>query len=163
MKIKKHLIIRCVKRLLLASALFWVFSEVDAAQVDHLMRQANPWVLLGAVTSFWIAQAVSGLRMRYYFASVNVKLSRKFSIALYFVSSFYNFLLPGGIGGDTYKVYVLSRMKQLRLSDGARVAFSERASGLFILGLFCSCLVVYTQIYQRFPYGFVLLVVAVFL
>ncbi len=161
MQIKKHSLLRVIKLALLSLALWWVFTNIDASKVDALMKQSNPWMLLGAVISFWLAQAMSGLRMRYYFSQAGIALGRKFSVAIYLVASFYNFLLPGGIGGDAYKVYVISRMKLIPLPKGVRIALSERASGLFILCVILLLLVFYTKSYLLIPYGYWLSLLAV--
>lgn len=163
MPVKKHVIIKLIKIALLAAALWWVFKQINADEVDALMRQASPWMLLGAVLSYWLAQAISGLRMRYYFNHIAVVLSRKFSVAIYLVASFYNFLLPGGIGGDAYKVFVISRMKKMPLGEGARIAVSERASGLFALLVFALVIIGWQGVYHLLPFADIMFLSAIIL
>lgn len=78
--------------------------------------------------------------MRYYFAKNDVNFDKKFAIKLYFTGMFLNNFLPGGIGGDGYKLFLISRLHNFSKMKALKIALSERASGLFILLLMLSVL-----------------------
>ena len=45
----------------------------------------------------------------------------------------YNTILPGGISGDGYKIYLLGKLANFAKLESLRVILSERANGLFVL------------------------------
>lgn len=163
MRIKKYHLIIAAKLLFIGTALWWVLRQLDLGEVDRLMRQSSPWALSAAVVSFFLAQSISGLRMRYYYEQCGLQLGRKFSVALYLVAALYNMLLPGGMGGDGYKVFLIGRLSHLSYGQSTRVTVSERASGLFILLLMALGLAFYTDALASIPYGNWLLLAAVLL
>lgn len=79
------------------------------------------------------AQILSAYRMKHYYAVENVALNNKFSIGLYFTAMMYNTILPGGIGGDGYKIYTIGRLAHFSHLRAFKIALSERGSGLFAL------------------------------
>jgi uncharacterized membrane protein YbhN (UPF0104 family) len=90
-----------------------------------------------------MAQILSACRMKYYYFKANLPLNYKFSIGLYFTAMMFNNVLPGGIGGDGYKIYTIGKLAGFSRLKALQVAFSERGSGLFVLllllGLFGFC------------------------
>lgn len=153
---KRHVMLMA-RVVFIALALTWVFSRLDMGQVMKLIQHSNPWMLAAAICSFLLAQLVSGLRTRYYFAQAGLKLSRKFSIATHLVAALYNLILPGGMGGDGYKVFLIGKLSHLSYRHATRIAISERANGLFILLLLAIALAFYTGLAQQFSRGILLL------
>lgn len=46
---------------------------------------------------------------------------------------FYNLFLPGGIGGDGYKIYLLNQRQKVPLKIGVRALIADRANGAVAL------------------------------
>lgn len=129
---KTH-VITVLKLVFAVGALWWVFQQIDGAEVAQTLKHAQwEWLLVA-----WLllngAQGVSALRMRYYYRRAGLTLARPFALALYYLCMFYNNLLPGGVGGDGYKIYHLKKRANFPALPSVRIAFSERASGLLML------------------------------
>jgi uncharacterized membrane protein YbhN (UPF0104 family) len=58
----------------------------------------------------------------------------------YWMGMFYNQFLPGGIGGDAYKVAVLKSKKSVHLRDGAGIMINDRLTGLLALWILVTIL-----------------------
>jgi uncharacterized membrane protein YbhN (UPF0104 family) len=115
--------------------LYFVFRRVPFADVKYRMLHANYWWMLAALVSFFISMVISAWRLSSFFKSINLRLDPKFNFRLYLLGLFYNFLLPGGIGGDGYKIYILNKTYKL---PGRKVFFAilfDRLSGLWAIGL----------------------------
>ena len=56
---------------------------------------------------------------------------------------FYNFLLPGGIGGDGYKIYLLNKTYKLPAKKVFWAILFDRLSGLWAIGLIIVCLKIF--------------------
>jgi len=62
-------------------------------------------------------------------------LNPKFNFRLYLLGLFYNFILPGGIGGDGYKIYLLHKNYKLPAKKVFWAIMFDRLSGLWAIGL----------------------------
>lgn len=114
-------------------ALALVFSQIDMTTLGDHLRTIPSLYLLSAFAVLNLSQIISAFRMRYYFSSAGHRFSVGFSIMLYYITAFYNILLPGGISGDGYKAYILKRDRQIPILTSLRLILSERANGLFLL------------------------------
>lgn len=121
--------------------LYYVFRNVHFADVKSRLINANYWWMLAAVISFFTSIVLSSWRLLSFFRSIDLKLDPRFNLRLYFLGLFYNFLLPGGIGGDGYKIYLLKKNYKL---PGKKVFWAimfDRLSGLWAIGLITVALI----------------------
>lgn len=124
-----------IKLLIIGTAFFIVFKQVDTDMLMTHVMQFPILLLLRATALLILAQYISALRSRFYFKHAGLPLTHHFCVALYFIGSLYNTMLPGGIGGDGYKIYYLGKYSHLTKRTVLRVLLSERANGLLILML----------------------------
>lgn len=72
---------------------------------------------------------------------------------------FYNQFLPGGIGGDTYKVLLLKNKRQVPWRDGIGVMLNDRISGIIALMALVTLLyycIAFNRILNYFAWGTIL-------
>lgn len=106
-------------------------TELDKIQA-YMMALPLHWVLL-ALCAFTIAQLFSTLRMNAYYLHIGRPIELLYSLKLYYVGLFYNIILPGGIGGDAYKIYLLKKVADFPVKEGIRIQLQTRANGLLVL------------------------------
>lgn len=116
------------------------------------IKITNPLYLIIAYATMTLAQIISAHRMRFYYAKENLVLNSKFSIGLYFTSMLFNTVLPGGIGGDGYKIYTIGKLGKFPHLRAFKIALSERASGLFALLILTAFFYIYTNFGEILPY-----------
>ena len=95
--------------------------------------------------------------MRAYLALIDIDLDRTSSIYLCYLGMFYNLFLPGGRGGDGYKVYFLKRFYPQRTMLSVKALIGDRLngfSGLLVIAFVCFCL---NGLFERARYQYVLL------
>jgi len=115
--------------------LYYVFSKVPLSEVKSRLIHANYWWMLAGVVVYFFSMVASAWRLLSFFKSINLRLDPRFNFRLYLLGIFYNLLLPGGIGGDGYKIYVLHKTyKQPAKKVFWAIAF-DRLSGLWAIGL----------------------------
>jgi len=115
--------------------LWYVFKQVPFKEVKYRLFHANYWWMLAAVGCFFLSTVVSSWRLLSFFKAIHLKLDPRFNLRLYLLGMFYNFLLPGGIGGDGYKIWLLNKRYNL---SGKKVFWAilfDRLSGLWAIGL----------------------------
>lgn len=135
------------------AALALVFFKIDLGEFLSHTRSVDVFWLIAGMILLNIGQVYSGLRMRYYLHSIHVKMDRMEAIMLYYVGMFFNHLLPGGIGGDGYKVWYVRKHMQAKIGDAVRRVVSARANGLLALILLTLALAPFSPAVREFPHG----------
>lgn len=111
----------------------WVLSRAELSRMAEHIAQMPPLSLLTALVAFTLSQWFSAARFRYYYEKAGMAMSQRYALALNYAGMFYNLLLPGGIGGDAYKVYLLKRTARFPVMPGIRIQFANRGNGLLAM------------------------------
>ena len=142
-KNKQQQFIRTVIKIVLTvAAIYVVFRQLDVEQVKCVLVKSNAWWLIPAVILFTGSKVVSSIRLNQYFKNVNLTISEGYNLRLYWVGMFYNLFLPGGIGGDGYKVYLLHKRKDITVKKLVAATLWDRINGL--VGLVFLALIIAT-------------------
>jgi uncharacterized membrane protein YbhN (UPF0104 family) len=141
MKKNRNLIFTFLKIALTFILLYIVFSTIPLNDVWIVLKKSNPILLFLALVSFILSQLVSANRLLQLLKWSGFMLDSKKNYILYLVGMFYNFFIPGGIGGDAYKIYILNKEYKWSVKKLTTVVFVDRLMGLIAIGilmvLFC--------------------------
>jgi len=119
------------------AALCIVFQNIDQSRLVHLFTSVNlGWFALGFLL-YNLSKVVSAFRLSVYFLANGIQISNKENLNLYYLGMFYNLFLPGGIGGDAYKVWLISRHPNYTAKLTLQSILFDRFSGTMALGAFC--------------------------
>lgn len=126
--------------LLSACLIVFVFQHIDLSQVTALAfhPQRAP-LLIAAFVAFNASKIVGALRLNIYQRHAAIHLSERDNLRLYYAGMFLNVFLPGGIGGDGYKILVLHRSHAFPLRTVVTTTLVDRISGILVL-LFIWCM-----------------------
>ena len=120
-------------------ALWVVYSKVDLTKVIKIIKNSNFLYLFLALIFYNISQIISAFRHQYILSLFNLIIDKITAIKLYYVGMFYNTFLPGGIGGDGYKLYYLNKTYHKKVKPILKSLLIDRLSGLggllFLLGI----------------------------
>lgn len=119
--------------------LYFIFNRIAFKEVWAIVSASNPTFLIYALVLFVISKWIAALRLNRYFHEIGVALSGKSNLKLYLLGMFYNLFLPGGIGGDAYKGYLLNRNFGSPIKKLVAVLFLDRISGMYLLFVY-SCI-----------------------
>jgi uncharacterized membrane protein YbhN (UPF0104 family) len=122
-----------VKLACMAGALWLVARHLDVPALGHTLRQARPGWLALAAALFTLSKLISSVRLNTFFQAVSIQLTERYNLRLYWLGMFYNLFLPGGIGGDGYKVYLLGKEFPGRRGVIFRALLLDRLSGMVAL------------------------------
>lgn len=115
-------------------AFYVVFSKVSIVDIWQVVVHADITSLFIAFIFFNVSKVFSSVRLNQYFHFLDIFLSQLSALKLYYIGMFYNLFLPGGIGGDGYKVYLLKRYyPQVEVKSLLAVTLLDRVSGLIPL------------------------------
>jgi uncharacterized membrane protein YbhN (UPF0104 family) len=118
-----------------AVALYFVIRKINVSDVLRLYSQSNLFYIFIALLLFALSKLVSAWRLNIYFRALDLELSEKTNTQLYMLGMFYNLFLPGGIGGDGYKVYLLQKQYQTGTKKILGAVLSDRISGMVALAV----------------------------
>ncbi len=125
-----------LKILLTGGALYLVFQKIDTGNLLQLSKTLSWGWLIPAIALFVGSKVATAIRLNHYFANIHISLSFWENWRLYLIGMFYNLFLPGGIGGDGYKVYLLNNQFKTPVKELLRASVLDRLGGLIaILGL----------------------------
>ena len=129
-------IVKTILKIAVTSALlYWVFSKVPFSEVKNRLLHANYWWMLAGVVAYFFSMVASSWRLLSFFKSIDLKLNPRFNFRLYLLGIFYNLLLPGGIGCDGYKIYLLHKNYNFPTKKVFWAILFDRLSGLWAIGL----------------------------
>ncbi|NLN34322.1 MAG: flippase-like domain-containing protein [Flavobacteriaceae bacterium] len=143
-KLKKQFV-TTIKILVSLGLIALVFSKLDWSGVRLILKSANPIYFAGAVIFFLISQLISIFRFNIFMRKVGVRLSFEANSKLYLLGMFYNFFLPGGVGGDAYKAFALSKSHKKSLKKIGQVVFVERFLGIVAIGFVLGLLILFLK------------------
>lgn len=127
----KKKILKLILQLVITSiALYIVFINISLSEVLLIINDINLFYFFLAFVFFNFSKLLSAIRLNVFFRSINLNLEFTYNLSLYYLGMFYNFFLPGGIGGDGYKIYVLNRIYQTKLFLLIQTLLMDRISGL---------------------------------
>jgi glycosyltransferase 2 family protein len=141
-------------------SLFLVSRKVEFNDLKDAFEKSNPIFLFLAFIAFVISQLISSSRLNTFFKGIGLKISETYNFKIYLLGMFYNLFLPGGIGGDGYKIFLLRKKFEIKGRRLLQAIFFDRLSGLWALGLINATLVIFIP-YLGVPNWVPVLVVAI--
>jgi uncharacterized membrane protein YbhN (UPF0104 family) len=157
----KKLLKPLLQLLVTGLALYLVLKKTDIAKLFGIILSANPWYLLLSLFFFNISKLFNAVRLNRFFKAIGIELSAMYNLKLYYLGMFYNLFLPGGIGGDGYKIYVLQKNHGLKMINVFHAVLWDRICGIIAL-VFLSVILLLPSTFalklpQLVPYAWFLL------
>jgi uncharacterized membrane protein YbhN (UPF0104 family) len=153
--------ITALKVIISAVLLYFIFTKINFEDVLEVLQKSNPVYLVVALLLFIISKVLAAFRLNLYFHKLNVRLSQKSNLKLYLLGMFYNLFLPGGIGGDAYKGYIIKKNFEVETKKVVSVLVLDRLSGLLLLFIYACILGIFLGNEILSGYEFILAIVSI--
>ncbi len=124
-----------LKVLISILALFFVLKNISLEKTLEILSHSNVVYLMLAFFLFIVSKLLSAFRLQHFLNNLIPDFSHRYNLKLYWLGMFYNFFLPGGIGGDGYKVYHLKKHTLASTKDLIGGLLMDRLSGVLLLGI----------------------------
>ncbi len=134
-KQRKH-ILTTLKIVISVALIYFILTKISFKNVFEIVNTSNPFYLFLALVFFVISKVFNALRLNLYFHEIAIKLTQLSNLRLYLLGMFYNLFLPGGIGGDAYKGYVIKKKFQTDTKKVVAVLLLDRLSGMLLILIF---------------------------
>ena len=128
----KNLFLQLLKILFAAGLIVWLVSsgKLDFKALRPLL---NPSAILSCLACTGTALALATERWRRFMIAQDIHLSFWISLKLTLIGTFFNFAMPGGVGGDLVKGYYIIRTSPHARIKAAITVLMDRLSGLFVM------------------------------
>lgn len=136
----KKRLITALKIIFSAILIYFIFTKINLDDVASTLKKANLLYIFIAIIFFVFSKVVAALRLNLYFHQIKVLLSQKSNLKLYLLGMFYNLFLPGGIGGDAYKGYLIKKKYEIETKKVVSVLVLDRLSGMLLLFIYACIL-----------------------
>lgn len=136
--------------------LYFVFSKIPLQEVWKTLQQIHVGYLLLGVIAFMASQFISVVRLQLLFETAVFPLSFVSNLKLYLLGMFYNFFIPGGIGGDAYKVYTLNKSFDWPVKKLSAAVLYDRILGLTAIGILVLCLLPFTGLQLHISWSIII-------
>ncbi len=153
-------------------AIWWVMSKISFKEVLGVFSSANFYYLFLAFILLVISFIFSAFRQNLSFRNTGAHISQALNVKLFWLGMFYNLFLPGGIGGDGYKVYLVNKYRKNGLKKNIGTMLVNRIAGLVAIGMITVLLYYLSGLHLSYArhvwaaipliYGFYLLVLKYF-
>jgi uncharacterized membrane protein YbhN (UPF0104 family) len=124
-------------------SLYLVFSKVSLGDLKEAFIDSDPVYFFVAFCIFAVSQLLASTRLNNFFQGIGLYLTNFYNFKLYLLGMFYNLFLPGGIGGDGYKIYFLRRKSGIKGRKILTAVFFDRLSGVWALAFIICLLIIF--------------------
>ncbi|MDO6470582.1 lysylphosphatidylglycerol synthase transmembrane domain-containing protein [Maribacter sp. 1_MG-2023] len=125
-----------LKVLISAVLIYFIFTKINVSEIKDILMKSNPLYLVLAAIFFILSKFIGAIRLNLYFHRLNIMLTNASNFKLYLLGMFYNLFLPGGIGGDAYKGYILKKTFDVKTKKMVSVLVLDRLGGLLLLFIY---------------------------
>jgi len=129
--------------------LYFVFSKLGTKALWNTLKQVSILHFVVAFLLVLASKAIAHLRLLHYLNAITINIPRLTHWKLYLQGMFYNLFLPGGIGGDAYKAYILSKQFDVKTKNIISALVVDRLSGMIALGSYT--LILFSAYLSRYP------------
>ncbi len=141
--IKKKLF-NIAKIILSLAMLVFVLYKIDRQELVQVFKNIHFIWLIPAFLLFVLSKFFSALRLNRLLRCISIRISDLLNIKLYLFGMFYNLFLPGGIGGDAYKIYLLKKNFEVKTKNVFWSIVIDRVFGLAALYFLAAILAWFT-------------------
>jgi len=133
---RRKLATTVLKLVISAILLYFILTKISLKAIVEVIRGAKPVYLIVALALYTISKMLNAFRLNLYLHQINVPLTQISNLKLYLLGMFYNLFLPGGIGGDAYKGYVIQKQFKTGTKKVIAVLLLDRLSGMLLIFIY---------------------------
>lgn len=150
---RKKKIIKLILQLsITAAAIALLIHKIDLPLVGNILAESQVVYLILAFIAFNISKLIGAVRLMRYFRLLSLQIQHGLNLMLYYIGMFYNLFLPGGIGGDGYKIYWLNKNYAAKVLPLFKALLLDRISGLYGLVFLVLAMLPWSQFSQLYPW-----------
>jgi uncharacterized membrane protein YbhN (UPF0104 family) len=107
--------------------------RIEIKSLIAIFNKIDLYYFLLSPISYFLSQIIASERLRNLLNISGFKLTFFENGKIYLIGIFYNFFVPGGIGGDIYKTYLFKKRYNWKVSQTIKIIIKDRLIGLGVL------------------------------
>ncbi|MCX7743596.1 MAG: flippase-like domain-containing protein [Flavobacteriales bacterium] len=136
-----------IKAVISISGLYLAYIKTDITALKANLNASNFLWLIPPFFLYAASKGLSALRLNLFFKNIGTYLSLSQGVLLYWLGMFYNLFLPGGIGGDAYKVMLLNKYLHSSWKKTTSAVLYDRITGMMALLFLADVLLIFIPIH----------------
>ena len=113
--------------------IYYTLNKIGLHKILEVVKSADLLFILFASIVYFLSQIISSERLWFILKENNLIISSKENIKLYMIGIFYNFFIPGGVGGDAYKGVLMNKKFQWSLKKIYKLLILDRLIGFGVI------------------------------
>tara|TARA_B100001057_G_scaffold125757_2_gene124574 strand:- start:952 stop:1809 length:858 start_codon:yes stop_codon:yes gene_type:complete len=113
--------------------IYYTLTKISIYKILEILKSADLLFILFASILYFLSQIISSERLWFILKANNLIISSKENIKLYMIGIFYNFFIPGGVGGDAYKGVLMNKKFQWSLKKIYKLLILDRLIGFGVI------------------------------
>ena len=82
--------------------IYYTLTKISIYKILEILKSADLLFILFASILYFLSLIISSERLWFILKDNNLLISSRENVKLYMIGIFYNFFIPGGVGGDAY-------------------------------------------------------------
>lgn len=116
--------------------LYLVSTKIDPDPLWNSLNTAQPLFLMIALALYTLSRILGAYRLQQMMERSGIFIPTGANLRFYWISMFYGMFLPGGLGGDAYKVFYLKkRYPEFTVLNLSKILLWDRILGFVVLVL----------------------------
>ena len=113
--------------------IYYTLSKIGLNKIFQVVKSADLLLILCASIVYFLSQIISSQRLWFILNENNLMISSMENIKLYMIGIFYNFFIPGGVGGDAYKGVLMNKKFQWSVKKTYKLLILDRLIGFGVI------------------------------
>ena len=113
--------------------IYYTLTKISIYKILEILKSADLLFILFASILYFLSQIISSERLWFILKDNNLIISSKENIKLYMIGIFYNFFIPGGVGGDAYKGVLMNKKFKWGLKKIYKLLILDRLIGFGVI------------------------------
>ena len=113
--------------------IYYTLTKISIYKILEILKSADLSFILFASILYFLSQIISSKRLWFILKDNNLIISTKENIKLYMIGVFYNFFIPGGVGGDAYKGVLMNKKFQWNIKKVYKLLILDRLIGFGVI------------------------------
>ena len=113
--------------------IYYTLSKIGLYKILEVVKSADLLFILSASIVYFLSQIISSQRLWFILKENNLMISTMENVKLYMIGIFYNFFIPGGVGGDAYKGILMNKKFEWSLKKIYKLLILDRLIGFGVI------------------------------
>ena len=113
--------------------IYYTLSKIGLYKILEVVKSADLLFILSASIVYFLSQIISSQRLWFILKENNLMISTMENVKLYMIGIFYNFFIPGGVGGDAYKGVLMNKKFEWSLKKIYKLLILDRLIGFGVI------------------------------